>query len=753
MSDLLSLALQQHQRGFLDQAARLYQEVLAAHPNDADALHLRGVVALQQGDFYQAVTWIGRAIACAPAVAAYHASLAEAYRAAGQAERAVQACQDALAIQPEYPEAANNLGTALLQLGRIRQAAVVFREALRLRPDFALACNNLGNALRQLGDAAGAYAYFRRAVQLEPTLAVAHSNLGQLLLEQRQPHEALAHCREAVRLAPALADAHGNLGNVLRELGRLTQARACYAEGLRLNPDRTLLYNNLGQALQEEGRLEDAITWYQRGLQLGPDVARLRCSLAGALAEQEKYAEAISHYEIALRLEPDCAEAHNGLGWVWHEQGHYPEAEEGYHRALRLQPDLAAGHCNLGTLREELGDYQGAQDSFREALRHDPRFAGAWAQLATLLRGRLPEEDLASLRRLLADPDLTASKRGMLYFGLAHVLDARKAYDEAAEHLSQANAIALAEWRQRGQSYDPAAHTHFVDQLVDTFTPAFFERARTFGVESERPIFIVGLPRSGTTLVEQILACHSQVFGAGELGLARATFEKLAGEDADEAQALVNLARLEKATVRHLAAWHLAQLQARNETAARVADKMPDNYLYLGLLAALFPRAKLIHCRRDLRDIAVSCWSTSFRHIRWASDPDHLAARLRDYRRLMRHWAQVLPVPLLEVDYEETVADLEGLARRLVAWCGLEWEPACLAFHQGKQPVRTASATQVRQPIYTHSVARWRGYARALGPLFAALGEEAPAPMGGGSGPTPAPARSLSAPGHPWRGG
>ena len=167
--------------------------------------------------------------------------------------------------------------------------------------------------------------------------------------------------------------------------------------------------------------------------------------------------------------------------------------------------------------------------------------------------------------------------------------------------------------------------------------------------------------------------------------------------------------------VRRLAQRHLDQLRTLNATAARVVDKMPDNYLYLGLLAALFPRAKFIHCRRDLRDVAVSCWMTQFRHLRWANDLEHIAARFAEYQRLMEHWRAVLPVPLLEVDYEETVADLPGWRGGLVEWCGLDWEPACLAFHEGKRPVRTASATQVRQPVYTRSVARWRNYERELG--------------------------------------
>ncbi len=178
------------------------------------------------------------------------------------------------------------------------------------------------------------------------------------------------------------------------------------------------------------------------------------------------------------------------------------------------------------------------------------------------------------------------------------------------------------------------------------------------------------------------------------------------------------LAQIDADSIGKVARRHLERLAELNATALRVVDKMPDNYLYLGLLAILFPKAKFIHCRRDLRDVAVSCWITNFRHIRWANDPDHIASRFTEYRRLMAHWAEVLPIPMLEVNYEDTVGDFENVARRLVEWCGLEWEEGCLTFHETKRPVRTASVTQVRQPLYTRSVARWKHYEDALGQLF-----------------------------------
>jgi tetratricopeptide (TPR) repeat protein len=721
MQDDFDAALRYHQTGRLDLAARLYERILTQRGDHPDALHLLGVVALQQGNPERAVELIGRAIAVNPSAAAFHGNLAEAYRALGQLERAVGCCRIALRLQPEFAEAANNLGLALLAQGKAEAAVAQFREALRLKPEAAMVHNNLGNALRLHGDKAQALGHFQQALQIDPNLAEAHSNLGQLFLEHSQLKEALGHCREAVRLRPHFPEGHNNLGNVLREQGKLGEAKASYAEALRLNPDLGLTYNNMGQALQEEGKLEDAIAWYRKGLQLEPDSARIHCNLASALEEQEKHAEATARYEVALRLDPCYAEAHNGLGFVLHEQGHFEEARARYRQAVRLKPDFAAGHCNLGTVLEELSEFDAALACFREALRHDPNHAGAYAQMATMLRGKLPEADLAAMRQLLTDPWLSEGKRSALHFGLAQVLDARKEYEQAAEHLQQANALLKADWQNRGKGYDPAEHTQFVDELIAAFTPEFFERVRGFGLETQRPIFIVGLPRSGTTLIEQILASHSQVFGAGELRYAREAFEELPRVMNREGAPMECIHALDRVGAGRIAQHHLDRLHQLNEPAPRVADKMPDNYLYLGLIATLFPRAKLIHCRRDLRDVAVSCWMTHFRSIRWASDVEHIASRFHEYERVMDHWHKVLPAPLLEVDYEETVADLEGVARRLVAWCGLEWEPACLAFYENRRPVRTASVTQVREPIYQRSVARWKHYEKALLPLFAKL--------------------------------
>ncbi|HTU16548.1 MAG TPA: tetratricopeptide repeat protein [Gemmataceae bacterium] len=721
MQDPLHAAIQQHQLGRLQEAARSYQLILARNPNHPDALHLLGVVAHQLGQHIQATELIGRAIALRPAAPAYHANLAEVWRAMGRLDKALECCRTALRLQPDYPEASNNLGLALLQVGNVAEAVEHFRKALALRPQFAMAHNNLANALRTQGDEAAAIEHFRQAVQCQPDLAEAQSNLGQLLCEKQQLPEALEHCRRAVELRPTFPEAHSNLGNVLREMGRLDEAREHYTKALQLNPRIGMIYNNMAQLLQEEGKYDEAFAWYEQALARDPNTPRIHCNLGSALGEKSRYDEAVAQYELALRLDPRCAEAYNGMGFVLHEQGRDEEAKQKYEAAVQLKPDFAPAHCNLGGLLEELNDLERAEAEFRTALRHDPHLAGALAHLATMLRSKLPDEDLATLRTMLAEPDQLDGRRAVLNFGLAQALDARKEYAEAAQHLRDANALALKAWRKRDEEYSPERHAEFVSEMLATCTPAFFERVRGLGVASERPVFIVGLPRSGTTLVEQVLASHSQVHGAGELRFAREDFEFLPEAMKSSDPEMTCLARIDREAIQTVAQRHLDRLHGLNSTALRIVDKMPDNYMYVGMLAVLFPKARFIHCRRDLRDIAVSCWITNFRQIRWANDLDHIASRFHEYQRLMRHWEATLPLPLLHIDYEETVGDFESVARRLVAWCGLEWEPACLDYHQTKRPVRTASVTQVRQPIYTRSVARWKNYEPALGSFFERL--------------------------------
>jgi tetratricopeptide (TPR) repeat protein len=637
--------------------------------------------------------------------------------------------QAAFELQPAYPEALNNLGLGLHEMGRYDEAVKQFEAALALRPDFAMAQNNRGAALQALGKTTEALEAFRAAVALDEKLARAHANLGQMLADQGQLLEGLQHCRAAVRHGPELPEAHNNLGNVLRGLERWAEAAEAHAEAIRLQPRLAIAHASLGLALQQQGKPGEALPHFRRAAELSPDDPGILQLLARAQADTEDWAGAIPCCERRVQLKPEDADAHNELGWAYQSDGRHAEAEVCYRRALQLQPDHLNARLNLGSLHEELGALAEAEACYRETETRHPGAPLPLARRAVLLRGRLPEADRDRLRFELYRPCGPLVRMNLLY-ALAHVADGLGDYGEAVACLEPANALARELRRGRGQTYDADEHTRHVDRLIAAFTPALFQRLDGAGNDSVRPVFVFGLPRSGTTLVEQVLASHSLVYGAGELPLARQAMDALlACVDRPEDMSAC-LAALDGAALQKLARGYQdgveALLAARHTPSAprRVVDKMPDNYLYLGLLTLLFPRATFISVQRDVRDVAVSCWMTHFRSIRWADDQGDLARRIVDQRRLMVHWRTVLPRPLYEVSYERLVADFEAEARRLVALCGLSWEPACLRFHETSRPVRTASVTQVRQPLYRKALSRWIAYEPYLTSLFERLTTE-----------------------------
>jgi Tfp pilus assembly protein PilF len=627
-----------------------------------------------------------------------------------------------LQIDPSHSTAWYLLGVTCQMQGKLDHAVESYREALRLRPNYAEVHSNLGVAYAVQGRLCDAVASFREAVRINPTAPSPWNNLGLALLDQDAIEEAMTSFQEALRLHPDYPEAHYNLGRAFLQQGKLDEAEICCRRALELRPPYIDARINLGVVLASKRRFDEAAACLRRALELDPARADAHNNLGDVLKDQDRLEEAAACFRRALELRPQYPEAHNNLAIILDLQGQPEEALGHFHEAVHLKPDYADAHANLGALLEQLGDLPAAQASLREALRHDPGNIPAFTDLIALREGRLADAELTVLKKLLADPLQSEDLRGRLHFAAARVHDVRGEYEEAAKHLRTANAFQTADFCKRGKLYDPAAHTRLVDGIIDTFTPELFTRLQRWGIDSDRPVFIFGFPRSGTTLIEQVLASHSRVHAAGEVGLGQEAFKSLPGAGDGDQAALGSLRCITPAAFQQIAAQILSRFEAINATAARVVDKMPDNYLYLGLLAALFPHARFVHCQRDVRDVAVSCWLTSFTRLQWANEPDHIALRIRDYQRLMEHWRRILPVPILEVSYESVVADLEAEARRLVAGCGLEWQSACLAFYETRRPVQTASILQVRQPIYSRSVGRWRKYADALAPLLAQLG-------------------------------
>jgi tetratricopeptide (TPR) repeat protein len=513
------------------------------------------------------------------------------------------------------------------------------------------------------------------------------------------------------------------LGDELRAVGRFDEARAAYLEAIgALTTGLAEAHARLGLAYLQEGRIDEARGPLERAAALEPGRVDYWDHLGGIYEWAEEYAAAIECWRRVLALAPDHrARPHIGLGWALQQLGRLEEAKAEFHAAAAIEPGAAEPRLSLGLLEMERGEFAEAEAAFRAALRLSPTCDMALYWLASMHGAAMSEEDLDALKTRLDDPGTGAEPRTRLLFALGHVLDARGEYPRAARCFREANALQLSRLKL-SRGVDLAGRAALVDGLIRVFDRDFFARLAGAGLDTREPVFVVGLPRSGTTLVEQVLASHPAVHGAGELLLGPRTLDALPAAVGRPVSPIDCVPLLEAAHVRRLAEGYLEQLRGiAGDRAERVVDKLPENFMLLGLLTTLFPGATVIHCRRDLRDVALSCWTADFRSVPWASDAAHIGAIFREYQRIMDHWRATLTAPIHEVDYEEIVSDFQGAARRLISAIDLDWHPACGEFHRTPRPVHTGSRVQVRQPIHTRSVARWKHYEQELADLFASL--------------------------------
>lgn len=660
-----------------------------------------------------------------PERALYHCNLGEARRRAGDADGAVQALEQALRLQPDYPLARYNLGCARLGQGSAKEALREFRALARAYPlDAKYRCAS-GDALREAGRFQRAIASYRRALKLQPDLPLAHANLGALLLQRGRAEKALEHCRRAVELAEGDYRTHLNLGRCLVETEALDEAMTAYARAHELAPESVDLSCSIGDVWRGVGEVNEANFWYAKALALDPASPHARAGVALLKLEVGDTEGAVVDLRELAAAQPDDFRLLLDLSQAQWDDGDTEEAIATLRRALALQPESAMLHARIGGVLASAGKVDDAGRAYEAALRLNPDCVPALSGLAMARRARLEPALAQRLAQLVTDARLRDGARSMLHGGLAAWHDARGETERAIIHGRQANEC---QWRfkaRRGWEYEPAEHERQVRALIDGFTPEFLARRAGLGADDPTPVFVVGMPRSGTTLTEQILASHPQVLGIGERNFANASLNRLQ-QLTGEADPVAAITRATPGQVQALARRYLAELahlkRKMGKPEARfVVDKMPDNYLHVGWILTLFPKATVIHAQRDLRDVALSCWLTQFGQIRWACDMGHIALRIREHLRLMAHWHRALPGRLQTSAYETLVADQEPQTRRLLGMLGLPWDPACLEFHKTERIVRTASVSQVRNPMYRSSVARWKPYQSELAPVIEVL--------------------------------
>lgn len=669
--------------GRLREAEAGATRIRARAPRDFDVNFLSGLIALRLGKFEEAARLISHAIGIRGDNPDSHANLAVAYLGAGRIDKGIASLRQTLKLAPQHADAHFNLGLALLQ-GQDPTAAVPhLQAAVRLMPANPIAHMNLGLALAGTAGPEEALEHFQRAADLAPTNAVVHLNLSNVLLDLGNVERALGEAEAAVRLDPRFPAAHCARAQALNRANRGLLAIGAYQQAIKIDPGYAPAHNALGGLYQKRGQYVDAEAHLRKAFHLHPGDDEYALDLARILALLARLPEAVEVCRTLEAEKPEAPESYRAHAEMLLQAGQFDEAREILSRLRKVNPD-PAGYFDLM-----------AQDRSRE----------------------IDDEDLAAAKTRILDPAITSPEKVRLCFSVASVLDRRRDFDGAFDYYCQGNSIRNAE-----SDYDFEDISDHFRRLTETFDESFFDARKNIGVADDKPVFIVGMPRSGTSLVEQILASHPEVAGGGE----RDDMNVLADDLADMLGGTTPYPEctvgIDGKLAHHLACDYLAKDSDQSGSARRVTDKMPANFLHLGVIALLFPGARVIHCTRDPMAICFSIFTQTFAgRTSYAYNMDRLGHFYGLYVRLMDHWRKVCPLPMLDVQYADLIADQEGKSREIIEFCGLDWDDGILDFHKTRRPVRTASLWQVRQPIYTSAIDRWRSFERHLAPLKAAL--------------------------------
>lgn len=588
-----------------------------------------------------------------------------------RARRAIEALNRHAAADRDPPQAVLNGLMGLFQSGKMEELAQQATRLAQQFPNSALVSNVAGVANAQLRRLSEAEAAFRRACTVEPHFSEAQNNLGNVLKDQGRLDEAETCYRRALEITPDYAEANNNLGNVLKDRGQLVAAAECYRRAMALKPDYVECHINLGSVLTEQGQLEAAVESYRHALCLKPD------------------------HGIAL----------SNLGNTLTVLGQFDEAVQTLQRAVALMPTYAPAYNNLGNALSSLSDFVGAEAAFRRTLDIDPTFAAAHRHLSTLKTFQPYDPQIAAMLDLHASGEIPPAARCHLCFALAKVFEDTGDYAHAFELLNEGNAL-----RRRQLGYDISGDREAFAQVRAADAALSASNFQLPAPATPAPIFILGMPRSGTSLVEQIVCSHSSVHGAGELlDLPLSGRALVTGEAAPTPNALTAFRTA-----------YLSAIARRANGKAYVTDKSPQNFLFIGLIAKALPEAMIIHVTRDPKAV---CWSNyrqyfSANALGYSYDLADVVAYYHLYADLMQHWSVRYPGRVIDLDYDHLTEDQEGETRRLIAALDLPWEAACLAPQDNRRGVGTASQHQVRRGVYRGSSNDWKRYERFLSGAF-----------------------------------
>lgn len=627
----------------------------------------------------------------------------------GNAERTAR---QALKNTPNDPNMLRVLGVALSKQGKLSEAEQHLTHVIRLVPNFAPAFEDLAETQLLLGKVEPAIASFRSALKHNPSSQGAQIRLGELLAMVGRGEEADDIFEKAFEDDPdrgALVEAMD-----LGRRGESKQAEAIYRDILRRNPDHVDALRLMGVLATKDENYSDAEAYFRRVVDLAPDFWTAWINLSAALNEQQKFDKAEEALRAALALRPNNVHTLEKLGANCMNDGRMEDAVAWLNKAVAIDPEHFPSLLVLGHALKTIGAQDQAIEAYHRCAASKPDFGEVYWSLANLKTYRFSPEEIAHMEQQLggppSDPEGEASEVSFR-FAMGKSCEDRKDYAKAFEHYAAGNRK-----KRLMVNYDPIELETQVDRLMEVFSKDFFETHEGQGSGDGAPIFIVGLPRSGSTLLEQILASHSDVEGTAELHYLLRLATETGLNRVDGIKYPQSMLEMKPYQFGGLGEEYLELTEPHRTGKPYFTDKLPNNFLGVGFAHAILPNAKIIDARRHPLDSCLGSFKQLFAKGQvFTYDPYDLAHYYSQYVRIMQHWDAVLPGKVLRVNYEEVVADLETQARRIAAHCGLEWQDSMLRFHETKRAVKTASSEQVRTPLYSGSVHLWRNYEADLG--------------------------------------
>jgi tetratricopeptide (TPR) repeat protein len=620
--------------------------------------------------------------------------------------RAEEICRDWLAENPGCADHLRLLGHALQKQERFEEAEKQLRFGISLKPNFPQLHEDLGSVLALQGRYDEAIESLEKAVQLDPTQALAHKKLGQALAMAGRGEDADECFEEYFDKKPEEGEV-AKAANLLKE-GQVDEAIELFQAVIRENPKNVNAMRFLAVAyFQEKERMDDAEALLRRVVEIAPDYVAGWITLGLVQVERAKLLDAIESYRQATRLSPDNPAAWGGLGNAYAVANYQDKGAEAYARAVNLNPGAPNLQMGYAHILKTLGDQEGSLKAYRAAIAAKPDFGEVYWSMANLKIFNFEDEEVAAMENQLEDGNLDDSAEIHFRFSLGKAYEDQNDHDRAWHYYHSGNQ------KQRMQvSYDSVEFQSRQNEIIEVFSGEFIEEHEGNGFEASDPILIVGLPRSGSTLVEQILASHSQVEGTSELPNLGKIAHSIGRYRTDNKQFPVSCRDLRKRDWRAYGMQYMDETRRhREEGTPFFTDKMPNNFSLVGLLHLILPNAKVINTRRHPYDSCLGAYKQLFgKGQNFTYDMYDLAEYYNQYHKMVSHWHDVLPGKVLDVHYEETVTDLDSQVRRILEHCGLPFEEQCLRFWETKRAVRTASSEQVRQPIYTGALGKWRQY-------------------------------------------